>query len=84
MVKSSGSESGFKAVLSRKKRRGGVLENNAGAEEGSAKVQSGRSWGSETGDTTESDSVDMEEECLVEETSFDYGEGGVLASRDLD
>ncbi|KAG9286766.1 hypothetical protein G9A89_012316 [Geosiphon pyriformis] len=70
-VKSSGFEGGFKAVLLRKKRRGGVLEDNAGAEEGSAKVQSSRS-------------VDMEEECLVEETSFDYGEGGVLIGGDLD
>ncbi|KAG9305744.1 hypothetical protein G9A89_005142 [Geosiphon pyriformis] len=84
MVKSSGSEGGFKAVLSRKKRRGSVLENNIGAEEGSARVHSGRSWGSETGDTTESDSVDMEEECLVEETSFDYGESDALVGGDLD
>ncbi|KAG9302330.1 hypothetical protein G9A89_008822 [Geosiphon pyriformis] len=84
IVKSSGSKGGFKAVLSRKKRRGGVLEDNAGAEEGSAKMQSGRSWGLETGDTTESDSVDMEEECLVEETSFDYGEGSVLVGGNLD
>ncbi|KAG9288920.1 hypothetical protein G9A89_019542 [Geosiphon pyriformis] len=78
MVKSSGSEGGFKTVLLRKKRRGGVLKDNTGADKGSAKVQSGHSWGSETGDTTESDSVDMEEECLVEKTSFDYGEGGAL------
>ncbi|KAG9291915.1 hypothetical protein G9A89_004853 [Geosiphon pyriformis] len=84
MVKSSGSEGGFKAVLSRKKRRGSVLENNAGAEESSARVHSGRSWGLETDDTTESDSVDMEEECLVKETSFDYDEGGVLVGGDLD
>ncbi|KAG9295104.1 hypothetical protein G9A89_006085 [Geosiphon pyriformis] len=83
-VESSGSVSGFKAVLSRKKRRGGVFEDNAGAKEGSVKVQSGHSWSSETGDTTESDSVDMEKECLVEETSFDYGEGGVLVGGDLD
>ncbi|KAG9298626.1 hypothetical protein G9A89_012694 [Geosiphon pyriformis] len=76
VVKSSGSKGGFKAVLSRKKRRGGVFEDNAGAKKGSAKVQSGCSWSSETGDTTESNSVNMEEECLVEETSFDYGEGG--------
>ncbi|KAG9303953.1 hypothetical protein G9A89_005863 [Geosiphon pyriformis] len=82
-VKNSGSEGGFKAVLSRKKRRGGVFEDNAGAEEGSAKVQSGRSWGSETGNTTKSDSVDMEEKCLVEKTSFDYGEGGALVGGDL-
>ncbi|KAG9290694.1 hypothetical protein G9A89_011657 [Geosiphon pyriformis] len=83
-VESSGSVSGFKAVLSRKKRRGSVLKDNAGAKEGSAKVQSGHSWSLETGDTTESDSVDMEEECLVEETSFNYGEGGALVDGDLD
>ncbi|KAG9284330.1 hypothetical protein G9A89_007485 [Geosiphon pyriformis] len=77
-VESSGFVGGFKTVLSRKKRRGGVLEDNTGGKEGSAKVQSGHSWSSETGDTTESDSVDMEEECLVEETSFDYGESGAL------
>ncbi|KAG9295166.1 hypothetical protein G9A89_006147 [Geosiphon pyriformis] len=83
-VKSFGSEGGFKAVLSRKKRRGSVLEDNAGAEKGFARVHSGHSWGSETGDITESNSVDMEEECLVEETSFDYGEGGALVGGDLD
>ncbi|KAG9288322.1 hypothetical protein G9A89_021353 [Geosiphon pyriformis] len=84
IVESSGSVSGFKAVLSRKKRKGSVLEDNAGAKEDSAKMQSGHSWGSETGDTTESDSVDMEEECLVEKTSFDYGEGGALVGGNLD
>ncbi|KAG9300723.1 hypothetical protein G9A89_023521 [Geosiphon pyriformis] len=73
-VESSGSVGGFKAVLLRKKRRSGVLKDNAGAKGGSAK----------TGDTTESDSVDMEEECLVEETSFDYGKGSVLVGGDLD
>ncbi|KAG9297796.1 hypothetical protein G9A89_000101 [Geosiphon pyriformis] len=78
-VESSGSVGGFKTVLSRKKRRSSVLKDNAGAKEGSAKVQSGHSWGSETGYTTESDSVDMEKECLVEETSFDYGEGIIKA-----
>ncbi|KAG9293549.1 hypothetical protein G9A89_005552 [Geosiphon pyriformis] len=83
-VKSSGSEGGFKAVVSRKKRRGSVLEDNTGAKEGSVKVQSGHSWGLETGDTTESDSIDMEKECLVEETSFDYGKGGVIVGGDLD
>ncbi|KAG9303639.1 hypothetical protein G9A89_018536 [Geosiphon pyriformis] len=83
-VKSSGSEGGFKAVLSRKKRRGGVFEDNADAEEGSARVHSGRSWSSETGDTTKSDSVDMEKECFVEETSFDYGKGSALIGGDLD
>ncbi|KAG9296357.1 hypothetical protein G9A89_014949 [Geosiphon pyriformis] len=83
-VESSGSVGGFKAVLLRKKRRGGVFEDNTGAKKGSAKVQNGHSWSSETGDTTESDSVDIEKECLVEKTSFDYGEDGALVGGDLD
>ncbi|KAG9286721.1 hypothetical protein G9A89_012271 [Geosiphon pyriformis] len=41
-----------------------------------------RSWGSETGDTTESKSIDMEKECLVEETSVDYDESGAFAEGD--
>ncbi|KAG9297239.1 hypothetical protein G9A89_015490 [Geosiphon pyriformis] len=40
--------------------------------------------GSKTGDTTESKSVNMEEECLVEKTSFDYGKSGALAGGDHD
>ncbi|KAG9299722.1 hypothetical protein G9A89_013082 [Geosiphon pyriformis] len=71
---------GVKSAESRKKRRGGVLEDNIGNKKfAAAKVSSGHSWGSETGDTIESDSVDMEEECLVEETSFDYRDGGAFA-----
>ncbi|KAG9302709.1 hypothetical protein G9A89_005183 [Geosiphon pyriformis] len=65
-AKVSGSNNGFKSVLPRKKRRGGVLEDGSG----------------ETDDTTESDSIDMEEKCLVKETSFDYGEGDAFAKRD--
>ncbi|KAG9284716.1 hypothetical protein G9A89_002601 [Geosiphon pyriformis] len=32
--------------------------------------------------TTESESIDMEEECLVEETSVDYGESGAFMEED--
>ncbi|KAG9285026.1 hypothetical protein G9A89_009836 [Geosiphon pyriformis] len=53
-AKVSGSNDGFKPVLPRKRRRGGALEDGS----------------SETGNTTEFDSVNMEEKCLVEETSF--------------
>ncbi|KAG9294214.1 hypothetical protein G9A89_021573 [Geosiphon pyriformis] len=35
-----------------------------------------------TGDTTESKSINMEKECLVEKTSFDYGKGSALAGGD--
>ncbi|KAG9304908.1 hypothetical protein G9A89_010770 [Geosiphon pyriformis] len=67
-AKSSSSDDGFEMVLSRKKRRGGVLEDD--------------SSDSETGNTTESESIDMKEECLVEETSFDFGESGALTGED--
>ncbi|KAG9296020.1 hypothetical protein G9A89_011872 [Geosiphon pyriformis] len=83
-AKVSGSESGFKAVASKKKRKGGALVEGVDNGRVAAEVPGVCSWGSETGDTTESESVDMEEECLVEETSFDYGEGGALAGRDYD
>ncbi|KAG9284896.1 hypothetical protein G9A89_006274 [Geosiphon pyriformis] len=69
-----GSSDGFRPVLPRKKRRSGILENGSG----------NHSWSLETGDTTESKSIDIKEECLIEETSFDYGEGGALAEGDYD
>ncbi|KAG9306541.1 hypothetical protein G9A89_004738 [Geosiphon pyriformis] len=76
---------GVKFAESRKKKRGGTLENNIGNRKFAvAKMSSGRLWGSETDDTTESDSVNMEEEFLVEETSFDYGEDSILIGRDLE
>ncbi|KAG9307490.1 hypothetical protein G9A89_017320 [Geosiphon pyriformis] len=71
---------GVKSAESRKKRRDGVLEDNIGSRKlAAAKMLSSHSWGFETDDTTESDSVDMEKECLVEETSFDHGNGGAFA-----
>ncbi|KAG9286973.1 hypothetical protein G9A89_001211 [Geosiphon pyriformis] len=69
-----------KSVESRKKRRDGVLENNIGNRKfAAAKVLSSHFWGSATSDTTESDSVDMKKECLVKETSFNYGDSGAFA-----
>ncbi|KAG9301945.1 hypothetical protein G9A89_020989 [Geosiphon pyriformis] len=62
-AKVSGSNDSFKPVLPRKKRRSGALEDSF-----SDKIVG--SEGSRTGDTTESNSIDMEEKCLVEETSF--------------
>ncbi|KAG9302152.1 hypothetical protein G9A89_020586 [Geosiphon pyriformis] len=76
---------GVKSAESRKKKRGNALENNIGNRKfTTAKVSSGHSWGSETGDTTESDSVDIKEKFLVEETSIDYREDGILAGRNLE
>ncbi|KAG9287616.1 hypothetical protein G9A89_019677 [Geosiphon pyriformis] len=59
----------FRSILSGKKKKGGILEGGSG---GSAS------------DTTESENVNIEEECLVKETSFDYSKGGALAERDHD
>ncbi|KAG9306340.1 hypothetical protein G9A89_018223 [Geosiphon pyriformis] len=83
-VKVSGSKSGFKAVASRKKRKRGALAEGVDNRGIAAEVPGVCLWSSETGDTTESESIDMEEECLVEETSFDYGEGGALVGGDYD
>ncbi|KAG9285096.1 hypothetical protein G9A89_009907 [Geosiphon pyriformis] len=59
-AKKSGSGGGLRPVLPRKKRRGGVLNDIV-----EAKMDS-----TETGNMTKSKSVDIEKECLVEETSF--------------
>ncbi|KAG9284463.1 hypothetical protein G9A89_014067 [Geosiphon pyriformis] len=71
-AKVSGSNNGFRPVLPRKKRRSGVLENGSGGKNVGFKS-------SETGNTTKSNSIDIEKKCLIEETSFDYGESGALA-----
>ncbi|KAG9288689.1 hypothetical protein G9A89_004308 [Geosiphon pyriformis] len=46
------------------------------------KVQNSHSWDSETGNTTKSNSIDMEKECLVQETSFDYGKNSTIVGED--
>ncbi|KAG9295669.1 hypothetical protein G9A89_002987 [Geosiphon pyriformis] len=76
---------GVKSAESRKKRRSGVLEDNIGNRKfAAAKMSSDHSWSSKTSDTTKFDSVDMEKECLVEKTSFDFGENGATVNRDLE
>ncbi|KAG9296126.1 hypothetical protein G9A89_011979 [Geosiphon pyriformis] len=79
-----GSGDGFKFVLSRKKRKGVALDKGVDGKRVLAKVSGGHSWSSETGDITESESINMEKECLVEETSFDYGENGAIADEKHD
>ncbi|KAG9290064.1 hypothetical protein G9A89_010370 [Geosiphon pyriformis] len=81
-AKISGSNDGFKSVLPKKKRRGSVLEDGFGGKSIDSKVQNSRSWSLETGDTTESNSINIEKECLVEKTSFDFGEGSAIAEED--
>ncbi|KAG9298031.1 hypothetical protein G9A89_018859 [Geosiphon pyriformis] len=83
-AKVSGSSNGFRPVLPKKKRRDSILEDGFGGKNIGLKVQSNHSWNSEAGDTTESESINMEKECLVEETSFDYDESSAFAGRDLD
>ncbi|KAG9291371.1 hypothetical protein G9A89_003475 [Geosiphon pyriformis] len=61
-----------KNIAFRKKRKSGVLKDVVGG-----------SWGFETGDTTESNSVDMEKEFLIEETSVDYGEDDLLEGKNI-
>ncbi|KAG9299735.1 hypothetical protein G9A89_013095 [Geosiphon pyriformis] len=81
-IKVSGFENGFKVVALRKKRKEGVLAESIDNKEIAAEAFSARSWGSETGNTTKSESIDMKEECLVKETSVDYGESGAFTEED--
>ncbi|KAG9300576.1 hypothetical protein G9A89_000757 [Geosiphon pyriformis] len=76
---------GVKSAKSRKKRRDGVLVDNIGNRKFAiVKMSSDHSWRSKTGNTIESNSVNMEEECLVEKTSFDYDKDGTFAGKNLD
>ncbi|KAG9296553.1 hypothetical protein G9A89_015145 [Geosiphon pyriformis] len=81
-TKDSGFNDGYRPVFLRKKRRGGILEDGSSGENIGSVIQNSHSWSSKTGDTTKSESIDMEEECLVEETSFNYSKGGALALED--
>ncbi|KAG9297799.1 hypothetical protein G9A89_000104 [Geosiphon pyriformis] len=83
-TKVSSSEGNFKTVASRKKRKSGVLAKSVDNSEVADKVLSNHSWDSEVGDTTESESIDMKEKCLVKETSVDYGENGAFAGENPD
>ncbi|KAG9284669.1 hypothetical protein G9A89_003629 [Geosiphon pyriformis] len=66
ITKESGSGGGFKPVLLRKKRKSVALEEGVG---------------SETSDIIKSERIDMEKECLIEETSFDYGKSRIIANK---
>ncbi|KAG9292463.1 hypothetical protein G9A89_002947 [Geosiphon pyriformis] len=81
-LKSTGSDSGFKAVVLRKKRKGDVLEESIDNSGVAAEAPGACSWGFETGDTTESESIDIEEECLIEKTSVNYGESSTFMEED--
>ncbi|KAG9289673.1 hypothetical protein G9A89_014408 [Geosiphon pyriformis] len=83
IIKDSGSNKSFRPVSSRKKRKSGALEKGVEDKKKSTKMPSGYSWSSETGDTTEFDSIDIEKEYLVEETSFDYSKNSVFVNENL-
>ncbi|KAG9289790.1 hypothetical protein G9A89_015370 [Geosiphon pyriformis] len=80
----SGSNIEVKSVESKKKRRNSALKDSISNRKIAAMVPSSHFWGSKTGDTTKSDSINMEKEFLVKKTSFDYGENSALADRDLE
>ncbi|KAG9292897.1 hypothetical protein G9A89_016259 [Geosiphon pyriformis] len=76
----SGPNVDVKSVESKKKRRNSALEDSVDNRKIAAtRVLNNCSWGFKTSDTTESDNVDMEEEFLVEKTSFDYEESSAFA-----
>ncbi|KAG9285345.1 hypothetical protein G9A89_010820 [Geosiphon pyriformis] len=69
-----------------KKRKGGVLKGANIAGGASTLLNAylvGKSVGSDTGNTTESESVNMEEEYLVEKTSFQLGSGDESSFNDV-
>ncbi|KAG9305670.1 hypothetical protein G9A89_022592 [Geosiphon pyriformis] len=82
-AKSFSADTVSKDIASRKKRKSGVLKDGAAQKIVVSDKAVGSSWGSETGDTTESDSVDMKEEFLIEKTSVDYGEGDFLEGKNV-
>ncbi|KAG9295496.1 hypothetical protein G9A89_013525 [Geosiphon pyriformis] len=73
-----------KDIVSKKKRKDGVLKNSAAQKMVMSNKAVGSFWRSETGDTTKSDSVDMEEKFLIEKTSVDYGKSDLLEGKDVD
>ncbi|KAG9296991.1 hypothetical protein G9A89_008577 [Geosiphon pyriformis] len=62
----------------------GKKEKIVGGRGVSTEVPNGCLWSSETGDTTKSESINMEEKCLIEETSFDYGKSSTITGGDHD
>ncbi|KAG9294179.1 hypothetical protein G9A89_021538 [Geosiphon pyriformis] len=83
-IKVSGSEGGFKVVVLRKKKKEGVLTESIDNRGVAAEAPGACLWSSETNNTTESENIDIEKECLVEEISIDYGESGAFMEGDPD
>ncbi|KAG9299592.1 hypothetical protein G9A89_020763 [Geosiphon pyriformis] len=81
-VKGFSEDTVSKNIAFRKKRKGGVLKDSVVHGMVLPDQPVGGSWGFEAGDTTKSDSVDMEGEFLIEETSINYEERNVLIGMD--
>ncbi|KAG9299499.1 hypothetical protein G9A89_020670 [Geosiphon pyriformis] len=84
VTKKSGFGESFKPVLSRKKRKDAALKKSVGGKGVLTKMPGGCSWDSKIDNTTKSESIDMEKECLVEKTSFDYDESETVADKNHD
>ncbi|KAG9303567.1 hypothetical protein G9A89_018463 [Geosiphon pyriformis] len=82
VAKNSGADNGFRPVLSRKKRKCGVLAKNVLVGRGVIKTTDNHSQISEIGNTTESESINIEEKCLVKKTSIDYEERNIFDGED--
>ncbi|KAG9288614.1 hypothetical protein G9A89_006715 [Geosiphon pyriformis] len=62
-----------KNIAFRKKKKDSVLKNSIASKLILSNKAVGNSWESEAGNTTKSNSVDIEEKCLVKKTSVNYG-----------
>ncbi|KAG9294084.1 hypothetical protein G9A89_015494 [Geosiphon pyriformis] len=82
-AKSFSADTVSKDIASRKKRKGGVLKDDAAQKMVVFNKVVGSSWESKAEDTTESNNVNMEEEFLIEKISVDYGKGDFLEGRDV-
>ncbi|KAG9285558.1 hypothetical protein G9A89_006546 [Geosiphon pyriformis] len=82
-VKGFGVNTVSKDVVSQKKKKEGILKDGIVHNMVLFSKPVGGFWESKAGDTTEFDSVDMEEEFLIEETSVDYEERDALKRKDI-
>ncbi|KAG9294112.1 hypothetical protein G9A89_021471 [Geosiphon pyriformis] len=71
-----------KDVAPKKKKKGWYSKRWCSLENSLSNKVVGGSWGFETGDTTEFDSVNIEKKFLVKKTSVDYGEKNFLEGKD--
>ncbi|KAG9299371.1 hypothetical protein G9A89_014019 [Geosiphon pyriformis] len=69
-------------IASRKKRKRSILKDSAAHKVVLSKKTVGGSWESEASNTTKSDSINIKEKCLVEETNMNYGKKCVFNKDD--